>query len=159
LIVSSPDGLLQNYGYNLTYKTTSLIQTGTNTYGEDLTGQLNIINAGITDSVKLTYWYNSSTYGYHEFKQTFFISNDDKTGLISNLQNERYGLGLFERVLIVIIIAGIFGGLIGLLNGQIAGGVAILFIFGYFLYSGFLEVYLVALPVLLIIMYIIRSDS
>jgi hypothetical protein len=158
IITGSPDGELLDYGYNLTYRGTTISDYASNSYGSSLEGQINIIDASILDKVELHYYYNSSTSGYHSFYQSFLISESAQSGLISNLRNERYGMGMLERVLVVILIAGIFGGLIGLLNGSVAGGVASIFIFGYFLYSGFLEIYFVALPILLIFMYIVRSD-
>lgn len=158
-VISSPMGYLVDYGYNLSFKTTSISSSGSNSYGSSFNGVLNITESSLLDKVYLTYYYNSSTYGYYEFSQEFYINQELSKGHIANLNNERYGLGMLERVLIVIIVAAIFGGLIGLLNGALAGGVAIIFIFGYFLYSGFLEIYLVALPIALILFYILRGGD
>jgi len=50
-----------------------------------------------------------------------------------------FGLGLFERVLIVIIIGIIVGGIVSLVAGGIAGGAVGLFIFGVFASVGFIS--------------------
>jgi hypothetical protein len=159
LVISSPNGYLLDYGYNLSYKGNSITGVGSNSYGSSFSDTLNITESGLLDKVYLRYYYNSSIYGYFEFTQEFYISQDISGGQIADLKRETYGLGMLERVIIVIIVAGIFGGLIGLLNGALAGGVAIMFIFAYFLYSGFLEVYLVALPIALILFYIFRGGD
>jgi hypothetical protein len=159
MVIASPNGELISYGYNLTYESTTISGSDTNSYGSTLTGTLEIGDADILDKVTLTYYYTSGVTGYHIFTEEFYIGQVPNAGLISNLKNEHYGLGMLERVLIVIIVAGIFGGLIGLFSGLLAGGVSIMFIFGYFLYSGFIEVYFVALPIFLLFMFLIRGGD
>jgi len=158
-IITSNNGDLLDYGFTLNYKTQTNTTTGVNSYGSILQNQLRIDNSSILDKVTLTYNYTSSVSGYHEFKQVFFISKNSTYGLLSNLKYEHFGLGILERLLVVIIVAGIFGGLITLFNGPVAGGFAIMFIFGYFMYNRFISVWYVALPLILIFFYILwRSD-
>ena len=158
-VISAPSGDLSSFGYTLTYKTYSTTKTGINAYGDTLPTSINISNANVLDKVILTYNYTSTISGYHEFRAEFLISNTPQNGLLINLQNEHYGLGILERVLIVIIISAIFGGLIGIFNGQIAGAFASSFVMGYFIFTGFLELWFLALPITMLFMFVVwRGD-
>jgi hypothetical protein len=152
--ISAPSGDLISYGYSLDYHGDITTITGTNAYGDSLYSIFNITGANVLDTITLKYYYTSSLSGYHSFNERFSIQGAVNKGLIINLGSQTYGLGILERVLIVMLIAGIFGGLIVLFNGEIAGGVSVTFIMGYFIGTGFLEVWFVALPIMLILSWI-----
>ena len=156
---NSPNGELLEYCYNLTFNEQFIEKCGTNSYGSMMIGNISIENADVFDKVVLEYYYISAVTGQHNYIKEFLVSGEPSAGLLSNLRNERYGLGMMERILLVIFVAAIFGGLIGLFSGFLAGAGSIMFIFGYFLYMGFIEVYFVALPLILLFVYLIRGGD
>lgn len=156
--ISAPTGDLISYGFNVTYKTKTNSSSGTNSIGETMEKGISIGSPQILDTVVLKYYYTSSLSGYHEFTKVYSISQTPTAGLFTSLRTQHYGMGMLERVLIVMLIAGAFGGLITLFNGQVAGGFATVFIFGYFLFTGFIEIWFVALPIALIFIFAVRQD-
>lgn len=142
-IISSPDGLLTEYGINLTHPGGSVTDTGVNAIGSQLTAWVNITGATAYDRVRLDYYYISSTTGRHDFVAyfpiAFNISVADNT-FLSN-KNKTYGLGIFERILIVTLIVLFIVG-IGTLVGQPIPAMALgLFCFGYMAFIGFVHLW------------------
>ncbi len=138
ILFYAPEGNLQAYNFNATYKTTSVTDSGTNAYGEQLNATLEITNASITDKVKLTYTYQLSTGAWKTYTLYYLIRNGDGlSGTAGANQGENYGLSLLERVLILMFIVSLVAGILYLVAGIEASGVVAFGLLGYFAYIGF----------------------
>lgn len=142
-IFSSPDGLLTEYGINLTYPGGSVNLSGYNAIGSQLSVSVNITNATAYDTVRLDYYYITSTIGRRNFTAylpiEFNVSASDLT-FLSN-KNKTYGLGIFERILIITIIVLFIVGIATLVGQPIPGLALGLFSFGYMSYIGFVPLW------------------
>lgn len=143
-IISSPDGLLTEYGINLTYPTGGQVnQTGYNAIGSQLGVSVNVTNATAYDRVRLDYYYITSTVGRRNFTVyfpiEFNVSAADLT-FLSN-KNKTYGLGIFERILIITIVVLFVVGIATLVGQPIPGLGLGLFCFGYMAYIGFVPLW------------------
>lgn len=140
-IISSPTGLLMQYGIDLTFPGGTASTSGTNVIGEQLSVNVNIINASTFDTVKLEYYYITSISGRRNFTVLLpigFITGDSNLTFWAN-KDKTYGLGVFERILIITIII-IFVVGIAMLVGQPVPGFALgLFVFGYSVRIGFIS--------------------
>ena len=143
-IISSPDGLLTEYGINITLPNTSKVgSVGVNAIGSQLSALVNITNATVFDRVRLDYYYITTTAGRKNytlyFPVEFNTSASDMT-FLSN-KNKTYGLGIFERILIVTLTVLFVVG-IGTLVGQPIPAMALgLFCFGYMAFIGFVPLW------------------
>lgn len=143
-IISSPDGLLTEYGINITLPNTSKVgSVGVNAIGSQLSALVNITNASVFDRVRLDYYYTTTTAGRKNYTLYFPIefntSASDMT-FLSN-KNKTYGLGIFERILIVTLTVLFVVG-IGTLVGQPIPAMALgLFCFGYMAFIGFVPLW------------------
>jgi hypothetical protein len=142
-IISSPDGLLVDYGINLTYKTTSWTSSGVNAIGEQLSVVANITNASAYDVVRFDYYYTTTTQGRRSFTLYLPINvNSSASGMtfMSN-KNKTYGLGIFERILILTLTVLFVVGIATMVGQPIPGMALGLFIFGYMSYVGFVPIW------------------
>jgi len=142
-IISSPDGLLTEYGINLTFPHNTTGAVGVNAIGSQLSVVVNVTNATAYERVRLDYYYISSTTGRHNFTYwlpiEFNVSASDLT-FLSN-KNKTYGLGIFERILIVTLTVLFVVG-IGTMVGQPIPAMALgLFCFGYMAFIGFVPLW------------------
>lgn len=151
----SPSGEFVEYGYNLTYKNTTISGSGVNAIGEVLTDVLLIENAVSGDRVILNYYYRLSDGDLKEYSMPYTIYNLDAQGTFAHNKDETYGLGLFERALIAVIIVILVSGAAFLFGGLLASGVMGMFVFGYMNYIGFLSAWL-TIPSMILI-FIITS--
>lgn len=157
-LISSPSGLLINYGYTITTPGYGANSTnGTNALGEQLDMDITPSASTVFDTVRVDYWYTTTLSGFRNFT-TFlpiiFVNGSvggEDVGNNTFMQNKdrTYGLGIFERMLICTIIVLFVAG-IGTLVGQpIPGAVLALFVFGYMSFIGFVPLWTI-LPSLLI---------
>lgn len=150
-LISSPEGQLTDYSIKLTYPGGSDSDSGVNAIGEQLQAWVNITGATSYDRVKFEYNYTSTVSGERKFIQYLSINLNTTYNATTWLHNkdETYGLGIFERILITTIIIIFFVGISSMV-GQPLPGVALgLFIFGLFVYIGFIPLWSV-LPSILI---------
>jgi len=148
-LIQSPDGVLTNSGYNLTYKNISVLNSGTNAIGEQLSSTLNITNPGAFDTVRLDYYYEtSSSDGNREFTVYFPIKIEyyNNNTMMAN-QDDTYGLGLLDRVLIVMVIGILILGMASLVGKAIPGFILTLLIWGYLVSIGFIEWWIIAISI------------
>lgn len=143
LIFTSPDGRLQSYGFTATYNNISVTKSGSNLYGGSLTDLLLIENATFGDQVNLYYYYRLSNGTLKEFNSPYVIADTATPATQWNNKNNHYGLGLAERVLIVIGIVILVSGTAFMFGGAVAGGIVAMLIFGYFLFIGFVSGWIV----------------
>lgn len=158
-LTQSPSGVLIDYGYNLTYKNTSIINSGVNLIGEQLTSILNITNPSSFDRVELNYYYESTTSdGRREFKTFFPITiNEYNNTMVSN-KDKTYGLGLLERILTITLIGIFVLGFASLIGKPIQGLILVLFLWSFFVYIGFIEWWIVAISFFVSIILLGRGD-
>jgi hypothetical protein len=109
LTFTSSEGELQNYGYNLTSDCNTSTGSNTNTYGYTFTA-IHILNSSCTNnyaSIKLFYYYTDVDDNYRNFTQYIGISmlgQNNSNNLATTLNDKTYGMGLFERTLITVIV-------------------------------------------------------
>lgn len=163
-IISSPDGLLIEYGINLTYPNGATVMVSdmdTNAIGGQLSVEVNLSNATVYDTVRLDYYYITTISGRREFTALLPISN---VGLNSNMtfinnRDQTHGLGIFERMLIMTIsILSVVG--IATMVGQPLPGMALgLFMFGYVVYIGFIPIWAILPSMFIGIMFLIWKSG
>lgn len=140
-IISSPNGFLIQYRIDLTYPGGTSSAVGTNAIGSQLSALVNISGASVFDTVTLDYYYITTTAGRRNFTMTFPITFVDGPG--SNLtmaakKDRTYGLGIFERLLILTIIVIFVVGIATMVGQPIPGLAMGLFVFGYGVSIGFI---------------------
>ena len=143
LIFTSPDGRFEEYGFNATYKDVSIAGSGSNLYGGSLKELLLIENATLGDQVNLYYYYRLSDGSLKEFNSPYLIADTATPATHWNNKDNHYGMGLAERILIVILLVILVAGSAYMFGGAIAGGIIAMLIFGYFLFIGFVSGWLV----------------
>jgi len=99
-LLSSPHGTLIEYGFKLTTpgwgeNTTS----GSNAIGGQLTMNITPSTTDVFDTVRLDYYYRTSLSGLRNFTILLPIIMEGNNTFMGN-QDETYGLGIFERILI-----------------------------------------------------------
>lgn len=127
----SPNGLLTYYQYSLISSCYSSSKSNVNSNGEGF--MLNISIPSCTDAnMILITTYNTST-GIIS-SNTFNIPIIGNIGnyIILNNSQQTFGMGIFERTLIVVLITLVIGGVASLLGGLLAGSIVGLFILAYF---------------------------
>jgi len=143
-IIQSPDGDLIDYGYTLTYPTGTNTTGGTNSLGEELDINFIITNPSWTDTVNLTFYYNTLETGNRSYTRTFPISVENGTGTILQT-GETYGMGLFERVFLATLILIFITGISALMGQSILGFGVGLIVTGLLVFSGFVPIWAFAI--------------
>lgn len=159
-LISSPDGTLTDYSITLTYPGGSSTASGVNAIGEQLTTWVNITGATSFDSVTLEYNYTTTLSGERSFKVylPIIVSNSTSGTWLAN-KNTTYGLGLFERLLIVTIIV-LFAVGIATLVGQIVPGLVIgLFLFGFMVFIGFVPIWAILPSMLVGVLFVVWKSG
>lgn len=149
--ITSPTGNLETYNVTTKYDTTTITQSGTNANGEVIPITLEIIGATIFDTVYITYCYKTTTGNTHCYTDPYSILNTTSGHTIMDNKDNTFGLGIFERVLIVTLLIIIVGGAAAYFAGPIPSaliGAALLY---YFYYTGFLTAYEIAFSLIILI--------
>lgn len=142
VLFSSFSGALNTYYLNMTYKNKSAYFSGSNAYGSDDTLYLLIENATITDTVNISYGYDTVLGKAYDFKATYYIINSSSGNqTINDNRIDDYGLGWFERVTIALFVVLLVSGLVGFVSGYApALGVGLL-LSGYFTFINFIPLW------------------
>jgi len=142
-IITSPGGQLITYNITITYPGGSLTDTGANLYGETITNTFPITTANITDRIKITTcWKTTTSYNNCETHQYTIRGIYGNLTFISN-KDQTYGMGILERVIIASILIVFVGGAIYVFLSPAAGLLVILLLMGYFYYIGFLTLWII----------------
>ena len=158
-LISSPEGLLTDYGIKLTYPGGTSTDSGVNAIGEQLTADVNITNATNYDVVVLEWNYTTSLSGTRTYTVNLPIITNSTPGTWLSNKDKTYGLGLFERLLIATIII-IFTVGIATMVGQVLPGVAIgLFLFGFLVFIGFIPLWAILPSMLVGILFLIWKSG
>jgi 5-hydroxyisourate hydrolase-like protein (transthyretin family) len=160
-LIQSPNGNLESYGYNISYPGGSDTQTGTNALGSQLTSAITITPTSITDIVTIKYYYDITTQDRKDFTVNFaIVSNTSNNYTMMENKNKTYGMGVFERTLIMVIFIIFVVGVATLIGRPIIGMALGGFVMAYFMYIGFIEWWLGALPILMIFLMLgFRGNS
>lgn len=134
---NSPTGIFTNYEYTITYPGGTTSGSGSNVLGETLSALFNITGASIIDRVNITLTYDTSLGDPHSFNYSHgIIVSPGNTTFIAN-QDNTYGMGLIERLLIGTLVIIIVAGLVTIAAGPLWGvGIALL-LMGFWLKIGF----------------------
>lgn len=142
-IISSPGGYLTDYGMTLTYPGGTNGSTGTNAIGGQLSNSINIINAGYFDDVVLNYYY-ATTLDSVRRNFTFIYSiqttSEGNTTFFTN-RDQTYGLGIFERMLIITLALIFVLGIATLVGQGVPGFALALIVAAYAVFVGFVPGY------------------
>lgn len=159
-LISSPDGLLTNYGIKLTYPGGSDFATGNNAIGEQLSADVNLSNSTTFDVVVLEFNYTTSLSGERTYIVNLPIITNSTPGAtwISNKEHT-YGMGLFERMLIATIIILFVVG-IATMVGQVLPGLALgLFMYGFLVFIGFVPLWAILPSMLVGVLFLIWKSG
>jgi len=159
-LIISPLGKLINYTINLTYPGGHNESTGNNAQGESFNLSLNITSAVLRDRVNLTYSYLPTIGGFKQFNYSYeIIGVGESNQTISHLLIEDYGLGIFEKGLLVTLVLVLLVGFSFILGGLgaslMVGGLVI----AGAVFIGFLPVWSVLITILIGVMIIVRSGT
>jgi len=147
----SPTGNLISYGFTATYKTESVTATGSNLYGEKLTGQLNVSGAITTDQIVIQYYYYDSEGLLHSFTETKdIIDGNSLFGTALSNKDNTYGIPLLDRVLIMVMCTVVAAGLVFLFGGLAMSGLMAMGIMGYFAYIKFINPWVSIISILIL---------
>ena len=160
IFFASPDGLFINYNYNATYPSGSIAGSGSNAVGENFLGDINITGAGFFDNVNISYCYNITVGADRCYNFIYAIhgAGAGNNTLWEN-QNNTYGMGIFERVLISTGIIILVAGTVALALGTIPAMAISLMLMGIFTYIGFYPLWLFLISALVGVVLIIKSGS
>lgn len=144
-VISSPDGLFTEYGINLTYPGGSNATSGVNAIGGQLDLSFTPSSTSVFDTVILDYYYITTLSGRRDFRvplEIVFNTSTTNTTFMTN-KDKHYGLGIFERILIITFIVLIVVGLATLIGQPIPGFVLGLFVLGYSAFIGFINLWII----------------
>lgn len=148
--ISAPLGNLESYGYTLTTPCKNITSfNGFNAYGDIDYLSFNLTCASVLDPLILRFNYTIVNGDTETFTYTYPIKGFVQTNAFTDNQQEHYGMGLFERILITVLITLLFAGLVAKFSNIVAGLVAGLLILSYLSYIGFVEWWVIA-PTLLV---------
>lgn len=149
--ITSPDGALDTYGFNISYpgQTAPQSSSGSNANGGTLTLLVNISNATPTDTLYLTYWYDLTTQENRSYKRTYLIIGNTSEYTWWNQRNADYGFTDLEKALLGVFLILLVGGFSFYYGGAIAGGAVTLLGMGFAYYTGYLTLWFI-LPSILV---------
>jgi len=158
-LISSPSGLLTNYGMKLTYPGGTDSSSGVNAIGEQLSADVNLTGATNFDYVTLEFNYTTSLAGERTYLFNLPIISNNSAGTWMSNKDKTYGLGIFERMLITTIIIVFIVG-IATMVGQVIPGVALgLFVFGFLVFIGFVPIWIILPSMLIGILFLIWKSG
>lgn len=134
---ASPTGTFTSYDYTINYPGGTKTGGGSNVVGETFSVAFNITGASYLDRVNISLGYDTTIGPERSFNYSnLILISPGNTTFIAN-QDNTYGLGLVERLLVVTIIIVVVAGLATLFAGPIAGLVVALFLMGWAVKIGF----------------------
>ena len=147
-LIYNPNADLVTYGFNLTFPGGTAGNSGTTDIGESLYSNFTIGPSLAFDKVELNYYYETNISGIRSFTYYYPITGITNNTMMRN-KTETYGLGLIERILISVLLIILIAGVGTLIGQPIAGFGLGLFMYGYFVYIGFLPLWSILLTMLL----------
>jgi hypothetical protein len=133
---------LTSYSYTLTYPGGTTTNSGSVPGGEALASSIDIVGATIFDQVQLDITYSMPIFGSKTMTYYYPIGNMTNTTLMNPPNNDKhYGMGLIERLLIVIFGSIVIAGLCYLAGMEIPGMMLQFFWSGYWCAVGFVPLW------------------
>lgn len=120
-LIQSPGGELINYGYALTFPGGTSNKSGSDSLGSQLFSEFNITGSEAGDTLKLNYFYNTNASGIRNFTFYYPIVLSGSNQTMIGLRNKTYGMGIIERILIMVFGAILIVGIATLIGRPIPG--------------------------------------
>lgn len=143
--INDPSGSLTSYYVNITYPNGTWVSkqsSGVNAVGETFNIDFNISDAGIYDRVTIKYGYDTSITSLKEFSYTYSIIGGGSDGhTLSDIKDNDYGMGIFEKILIATITVLLISGVAFLVAGITGSLILGLLSYGFFVYIQFLPLW------------------
>ena len=158
LTIYAPGGELTNYSLYILYGSEYDTYSGSNPEGGTLQHNYNLSNQTAYYFTVIYDYYTPKT-GYKRFSYPYRINNITTGNTIEAMKDNAYGIGLFERVIISVVIALILAGIVGSVAGIKAGGVVSLIILGAFSYIGFMPIWAVVLSYIIGFILLVKGGS
>ena len=160
-LISSPEGKLISYSIRLTYPGGTGSDSGTNAIGEQMSAPVNIVGATRWDRVTLEYNYTTTLSGLRTFTQYLSINTNATASENTWMANKdrTFGLGLFERVLIVTIIIIFTAGISTLVGQPLPGMILGIFLFGFMVFIGFIPIWSVLPSIMIGVFFLIWKSG
>lgn len=143
-IIQSPLAKLLTYGYTLTYPSGTSTQSGSTNVGGQLNSSFEISGSTFGDRLKVDYYYETETSGIRSFIDYYEIMIAPSNSTMIHNKDETYGMGLFERTLIAVLIALFIVGIGSLIGQPLPSFILSMFIYFYLSYIGFLPYWSIA---------------
>lgn len=157
--ISAPSGNLESFGYNLTTACKNITSfSGVNAYGDSDSVTFNLSCASISDTVNLRSYYTLSNGTQTVISRTFSIYGNGTIPNIAKNVGNTYGMDLFTRTLIALLITIAMAGFVTMYTNIIAGLGAGMLVLGYVAYIGFIPFWLIV-PSLIVGFIILTSWS
>jgi hypothetical protein len=151
---------LVDYSINLSYPSGGYYNSGSNPSGQQFTLVVPIPNnLNLFDVVTLRYSYQTTVSGIKNFTVVMPIVLNGGTITTPRFQDNTYGLGIFERVVIVTFLVLLAAGLVGLVMGSMGAIVTIFVFLAYFSYIGFIPMAILWITMLVLFMLLIRGAT
>lgn len=141
-IISSPGEYLIDYSVSFIYGANITTSSGVSSIGETLQIPYNLSDPN-QRYVVINYSYTSAAIGAKSFSARYLINNITSNNTLYNPEDPTYGLGIFDRVIIVVSTVIIMGGIITGIAGVAAGGSVALLVLGIFAFINFISWYAV----------------
>lgn len=142
--ITSPIGSLEIYNLTITNPPEIIInQNGSLAIGQEFIQNFTINTTNNTARLIIEYCYKSTTSSIKCFKDSYsIIGIYFDTSMIAN-KDKTYGLGVFERVLIITIAVLFVAGIIFMYAGAIPGLIVVTLIYGFSLSTGFVTIWMI----------------
>lgn len=142
-IINSPIGSLEYYNMTLEIPGSNFTFSGILATGGQFSQNFTLNTTDPLDQVIINYCYKSSTSYDKCFRFPYsIIGVHTSTSMIAN-QDNTYGLGVFERVLIITVAVLFCVGTIFIFGGAIPGLIVSLLIYGFALSTGFVTIWMI----------------
>lgn len=153
-LIQSPDGELTAYGYTLTYPGGSISESGSIALGSQLDSNFTIMGAETGDTLQLYYYYDTPLSGLRNFTKYYSIVVDYDSKTMIGIRDNTYGLGIFERIFIMVLGCIFIVGIATLIGRPIPGLALGVMFMGMMVYVGFVPLWsvLISMTVALILL-------
>lgn len=154
IMIYSPDGSLEDYTFNITTALGTATYTGTSAMGESFFYNFTLPVDTESQAVIISYCYDRTLGDQRCFTRNYLVTGSYTSTSFLGQQDNTFGLGLLERIIIATIFAVFVAGLVGAVGGAVAGGALGMIIFGFFTFTGFLPLWAI-LPSVLVLAVLI----
>lgn len=159
--ITAPNGSLTNYGFTLNTQCKHIGNfTGVNAFGETEVKTFNLSCASNYDTITLYFYYKNTEEIQRNFTYIFGLADTTTSGVFTNtLNGSTYGMGLFERVLITVVLTLILMGVVGSIGGVVPSLVVGLVIMGYLTSVGFIPFTVIIITLFVGALFIMSTSN